>query len=125
MVETSLANSPKRAPGSAPHCRNASALPATDDSEPELATEAEVREAVVVRARSEPDDGAEADRIGTHLFDRPLRCCPTCGSEQLEPVVEGATQDVHFLCRNCGTYWHVELGFVHRVTPSTGVGGHA
>jgi transposase-like protein len=78
-------------------------LLATDDSQPELATEADVREAVVARV---------------HLFDRPLPCCPTCGSEQLEPVVEKATQDVHFMCRNCSRYWHVELGFVHRVTQS-------
>jgi transposase-like protein len=47
----------------------------------------------------------------------PLPYCPSCGSVQLEPVVEADTQDVHFLCRDCKRCWHVELGFVHRMAP--------
>jgi hypothetical protein len=123
MVQTSLKNSSGRSPRS-PRRRSDFDLLANEDSEPELATEADVREAVV-RTRSEPEDRVEADRNRAHLFGRPLPRCPTCGSDQLEPVVEKATQDVLFLCQNCGLYWRVELGFVHRVRPSACLGGHA
>ncbi len=49
---------------------------------------------------------------------RPLSHCPECGSAELDPVIELETQDVHFLCCNCGRCWHVELGYVHRMAPS-------
>jgi hypothetical protein len=38
------------------------------------------------------------------------------------PVVEETSHDVHFLCRACSRCWRVELGFVHRVIPPTGLG---
>jgi hypothetical protein len=52
-----------------------------------------------------------------HPIQYPLQHCPTCGSEQLEHVVENDTLEVHFLCRDCKRCWHVELGYVHRVSP--------
>lgn len=59
---------------------------------------------------------------GEHLFGRPLSDCPACNSDDLVPVVEDQSQDVHFFCRACGRCWHVELGFVHRVIPPTCLG---
>ena len=56
---------------------------------------------------------------GERLFGRPLSNCPACNSDDLVPVVEDQSQDVHFFCRACGRCWHVELGFVHRVIPPT------
>jgi len=64
-------------------------------------------------------EGSEPDRSVGHLFDRQLDVCPACGSDHLDPVVEHRTQDVHFFCSACGRCWHIELGFVHRVTPPT------
>ena len=53
---------------------------------------------------------------------RPLTHCPVCGSNRLDPVVENERQTVHLLCRDCSRCWHVELGFVHRMTPATCLG---
>ena len=53
----------------------------------------------------------------THLFASPLTKCPACGSTHL-----GATNDAgstHFVCEQCGRWWHVELGAVWRVDPQT------
>ena len=47
----------------------------------------------------------------------PLDHCPECKSLRIEPVVEAATGDVRFLCRNCDRCWHVELGMVQRMSP--------
>jgi hypothetical protein len=55
-----------------------------------------------------------------HLFERPLRQCPSCGSAHLRPVVDGGA--VHFLCDDCKRCWHVELGSVWRVDPTTCTG---
>ena len=52
-----------------------------------------------------------------HLFARPLRECPACGSDLLEPVVEAQGGDVHFFCRACDRCWRIELGYIHRVNP--------
>jgi len=52
-----------------------------------------------------------------HPIEHPLQQCPSCGSEQLEPVVETDTLEVHFLCRDCKRCWHVELGHVQRMSP--------
>jgi hypothetical protein len=52
-----------------------------------------------------------------HPLRYPLRQCPACHSEHLDPVAENDTADVHFLCRTCKRCWHVELGYVHRMSP--------
>ncbi len=52
-----------------------------------------------------------------HPIEHPLQQCPSCGCEQLEPVVETDTLEVHFLCRDCKRCWHVELGHVQRMSP--------
>ena len=49
---------------------------------------------------------------------RPLARCPVCASANLEPVVELDVDDVHFLCADCNRCWHVELGFVQRLSPA-------
>jgi hypothetical protein len=54
---------------------------------------------------------------GEHHLLSPLERCVACGSEQLEPVVENDTDEVHFLCRDCMRCWHVELGYVQRMAP--------
>jgi hypothetical protein len=61
----------------------------------------------------------ETHRYTPHLFGKPLVLCPSCRSADLEPVVEADGADVHFRCRDCGRCWHVELGYVHRVSPRT------
>ena len=43
--------------------------------------------------------------------------CPNCGPVELHPVFDG--EMTNFYCALCGTCWHVELGFVARVDPST------
>ena len=52
------------------------------------------------------------DRSFDRLFSPPLSQCPACGSRELKPVVEEATDEVHFSCGRCERCWHVELGFV-------------
>jgi predicted RNA-binding Zn-ribbon protein involved in translation (DUF1610 family) len=51
----------------------------------------------------------------SHAIRRPLAHCPDCGSARLDPVVDLATEDVHFACANCGARWRVALGYVSRV----------
>jgi hypothetical protein len=46
-----------------------------------------------------------------------LEHCPACGSSELEAVVDRSDGEVNFHCRACDRFWHVELGFVHRVVP--------
>jgi hypothetical protein len=58
-------------------------------------------------------------RFESHPLVRPLAQCPECGSEQLQPVIEFATDEVHFLCRSCRQCWHLELGYVNRMPPHT------
>jgi len=50
---------------------------------------------------------------------RPLSRCPECGSADLEPIVALEAEEVNFLCGSCGRCWHVELGYVSRVRPTT------
>jgi hypothetical protein len=61
----------------------------------------------------------ETHQYTPRLFGKPLAQCPTCRSAELEPVVEVDTGEVHFRCHDCGRCWHVELGYVHRVSPRT------
>ena len=56
---------------------------------------------------------------GASLITHPLQHCPRCGSDRLEPVVEGGVDEVHFLCQECGRCWDVGLGTVQRVPPAT------
>ena len=42
--------------------------------------------------------------------------CPSCRSMRLRAVSDG--EDTNFLCLECGTCWHLELGWVHRVEPA-------
>lgn len=60
---------------------------------------------------------AEVDGDSAHRFASPLATCPACGADQFEPVVENGTSEVNLFCVACGRCWHVELGFVHRITP--------
>ena len=60
--------------------------------------------------------------VDDHPISRPLAHCPACGSNRLDPVVENERQTVHLLCRDCSRCWHVELGYVHRVTPAACLG---
>jgi hypothetical protein len=57
--------------------------------------------------------------VEDHPITHPLRHCPACGSSHLDPVVEQGTPNVHHLCGDCSRCWRVELGFVHRMTPTT------
>jgi transposase-like protein len=59
----------------------------------------------------------DTEKRAQHPLRYPLPHCPTCGSRDLEPVVESDTFDVHFLCRDCKRCWHVEFGHVHRMSP--------
>jgi hypothetical protein len=63
-----------------------------------------------------------ADERRDHPITRPLADCPVCRSSRLDPVVETERETVHFLCRDCLRCWHVELGFVHLMTPTTCLG---
>jgi len=56
---------------------------------------------------------------GLSPIRRPLLECPSCRSTRLEPVVERIADEVHFLCRNCGRCWDVQLGSVRRNAPQT------
>jgi len=60
-----------------------------------------------------------APDVESHPITWPLTHCPVCGSGRLDPVVETETESVHFLCLDCSRCWHVELGYVHRMTPET------
>ena len=48
-------------------------------------------------------------------IERPLTRCPGCGSDNLRTVADAESDGVDFCCGMCGAYWHVELGYVHRV----------
>jgi len=43
--------------------------------------------------------------------------CPRCGSESLQAVNDGEL--VNFLCIGCRACWHVSLGYIERVDPTT------
>lgn len=43
--------------------------------------------------------------------------CPTCGSDELEAVWDG--EWTNFLCHECWSCWHVQLGWIHRVDIAT------
>ena len=43
--------------------------------------------------------------------------CPSCGNEILEAVSDG--EDTNFLCQQCWTCWHWDLGYLTRITVST------
>lgn len=68
---------------------------------------------------SQPAQVSTSRSAVDHLFGRQLAICPVCASDQLEPVVEQGTPDVNWLCEACSRCWHVELGFVRRITPSS------
>ena len=57
-----------------------------------------------------------------HPLARPVTCCVVCGSDALEPVAETGGSEVHFLCRDCGRCWRVELGYVQRMAPNACAG---
>jgi uncharacterized Zn finger protein len=59
----------------------------------------------------------EHDLMDPSPISRPLLYCPSCRSTHLDPVVEAIVDEVHFLCRDCGRCWDVELGTVRRVAP--------
>jgi hypothetical protein len=74
-------------------------------------------EVIAMTVQSQPAQPSAVNRGVGHVFDRQLAVCPACGSDQLEPVVERGSPDVHWLCDACSRCWHVELGYVHRITP--------
>jgi len=43
--------------------------------------------------------------------------CPECGNGRLSAVSDGEL--TNFICRTCGSCWHPELDWVHRVNPAT------
>ena len=49
--------------------------------------------------------------------NRPLARCPRCHGLALRAVNDG--EQVNFLCLECARCWHVELGWVRRVSPHT------
>ena len=53
---------------------------------------------------------------------RPLLYCPACRSTGLDAVVERIMDEVHFLCRDCGGCWGVDLGTVRRIAPQSCLG---
>ena len=64
----------------------------------------------------------EASIAGTPTSERPsapygLPGCPGCGPVELHPVFDGELTNFH--CPLCNSCWHVELGFVARVSPET------
>ena len=43
--------------------------------------------------------------------------CPRCGNDVMESVSDGL--ETHFLCLECWTCWHVELGYMTPVPTLT------
>jgi hypothetical protein len=43
--------------------------------------------------------------------------CPHCGAGDLEVAWDGEL--TNFLCRRCWSCWHLELGVVQRIDPTT------
>ena len=73
----------------------------------------------VVSSGNCPHAGFPKERTlmaGLPLQQPPLANCPQCHSTRLEPFSED--EEMHFLCRNCGRCWHVELGRAHAIDPS-------
>jgi len=56
-----------------------------------------------------------------HLFERPLPYCPSCASTELAPVARDGNVD--YMCRQCSSCWHVELGAYWRVDCPPARGG--
>ena len=75
------------------------------------------REMVMIIDRPHTTASSATDRSFDRLFSPSLGRCPACGSRELEPVVEEATDDVHFFCGHCERCWRVELGFAHPIAP--------
>ena len=69
--------------------------------------------------RAQVTASSATKRSFDRLFSPPLGQCPACGSRDLEPVVEEATDEVHFFCGHCERCWLVELGFAHPIAPSS------
>lgn len=46
-----------------------------------------------------------------------LVTCPECGSDDLVAVMPDG--EIAFFCEECHRCWHVELGYVQRVDPTT------
>lgn len=65
------------------------------------------------------EDVRRAEAGETHALERPLAACPECGSGDLRPIVEDDGETVNFFCESCHRCWHVELGYVHRVDPTS------
>lgn len=53
----------------------------------------------------------------TNIVARSPGRCWDCGSPSLRAVSDG--EDTNFVCLSCGACWHVALGQVHRVDPTT------
>lgn len=50
------------------------------------------------------------------VFFAPLGSCPGCGAAGLMPQQAG--DQAIFYCPGCRSYWHVDLGWMHRVEPA-------
>jgi hypothetical protein len=59
-----------------------------------------------------PEEAVMSEAMVTGILE-----CPTCGSEQFEAVTDG--EATNFLCPVGQDWWHLELGWVHRVDPGT------
>jgi hypothetical protein len=66
--------------------------------------------------------GDEQGLVDPSPISRPLLYCPSCRSTRLDPVVERIVDEVHFLCRECGRCWDVELGTLRRIAPPSCLG---
>jgi hypothetical protein len=47
----------------------------------------------------------------------PLGACRRCGGTSMVPVSDG--EMTNFVCISCGACWHVEMGWMSRVSPAT------
>ena len=65
-----------------------------------------------------PRQPAHVERVtgGNHPLVGQVGPCPACGGN-LRATFDGEMSN--FLCGTCGTCWHAELGWLHRVDPST------
>jgi hypothetical protein len=74
-------------------------------------------EVIIMTVQRHALQASAADGDGGPLSGSQLAACPACGADEFETVVEQGSADVNSFCRACGRCWHVELGFVHRITP--------
>jgi nitroimidazol reductase NimA-like FMN-containing flavoprotein (pyridoxamine 5'-phosphate oxidase superfamily) len=75
----------------------------------------------LVRVRSDLVSGRAIDRTAARAAEcnegLPLSSCPDCGCDSLSAVSDGELTS--FVCTACFACWHIELGRVHRIPPST------